>query len=323
MSTFLNLYFENIYIIGDSISDTGTLIQASKDILLKLSLEQKTQFEVSKIHQFSLTPPYENNCLTNGNTFPYWLSQLIDKPLLPAWNYQTFNVNSISLGQNYSCIGARIKCFNFITGLGKIIFNEFNLENQVYAILKQHHKAKHKDLLIVNIGTNDLIFAKIDESMEENINFLINELQKNLQLLIKHGFKNIIIFEIMDLGKIPRFINDFNLSIKMSNMSQLFNEKLKKTMNLNIEKNANLKIKIYPFFSIIKDLKTDFEQKEFDNLKNEVCKLDLNSMMNKGIITPKNFCIHNSKSFFVDDVHFTEEIHKKIAKNLFLFINKF
>ncbi len=98
------------------------------------------------------------------------------------------------------------------------------MPKQAKALLK-HHQLTENDLVIINIGGNELINAvnisDINES-KATINNAINIQKATIINLINNNARKIIVANAPDISKTPSFLNSYNMD-KAKNLSEYFN----------------------------------------------------------------------------------------------------
>ncbi len=239
----------------------------------------------------------------------------------PAWEYHYNQINSSQVGNNYSLIGARIEETDSKSGLNNIIFNHFTIEKQINSLITQH-KIDFNDWILINIGTNDLIFHYQKNAI---IDKLLTKLKNELEKLVAKNAQKIILFEIIDLGQVPRFKNHLNAPL-LTFLCYQFNKKIKNLANELMTKNPHVFIEIYRLFEEINLLEKKFIAKNSENQLQNFGKLNLLKINKQGIVElmgSDNLNLQKINNYFyVDDVHLNSWVHDQIANDFYNFLQK-
>ncbi|WP_342190085.1 SGNH/GDSL hydrolase family protein [Spiroplasma endosymbiont of Dilophus febrilis] len=207
-----DIRYNNLYFLGDSLSDSGAFIGVAREFNI---------FNIFKSQEFE-APLYKDFC-SNGPTYSQILANKLGIKLVPAWRFKFLKQIYEKIGNNYAVAGAQITKLPFWK-LKSIFCNNFSLPKQAKTLLK-HHQLTENDLVIINIGGNELINAvnisDINES-KATINNAINIQKATIINLINNNARKIIVANAPDISKTPSFLNSYNMD-KAKNLSEYFN----------------------------------------------------------------------------------------------------
>lgn len=300
----------NLYVLGDSLSDTGGFVLALSESL-------------GNFKKIAMVEPYYKNSFSNGPVAAQILAQKLGFELNPGFNFKVFPGRICNLvGNNYAIGGSQI-VKRIKSPFYQLFLNNLTIDEQSNALLT-HHDLKKDDLIFLEIGGNDVIYAlslQTREEQENVINEAINIKEQVVKKLLSHGAKKILISNVADLGKIPRFV-ETDKSYRATQLSVLFNEKLiamikkLKVLFPNYINHFNL-------FKIFRNLLNEFSTKSNSNItvgyydeEIDFFKIIKESKMSINTTLKTNKDISNY--FFFDSVHPTKGVHEKIANELFI-----
>ena len=261
--------FDQLYVFGDSLSDTGNIYNATGKI-------------------FPQSPPYFEGRFSNG---PLWVDYLGDQLGLKPTLFTTLPSTPATQGINFAFGGAS-------SGSGNAVVPNPNLPGVLQQVLgfagtlqANNQTADPNALYTLWGGANDFLFSNPKDSTTP-----ISNISLALNTLVKVGAKNILVFNLPDLGKLPAAkINDRNPTTLSKSTSE-FNLGFAQTVNA-LSQNPNLNIipiDIYSLFNQASALR-------FTNVT-ESCLSRLD------ICNPAN-----NKFVFWDDFHPTTAVHKLVA----------
>ncbi|MFV2057426.1 MAG: SGNH/GDSL hydrolase family protein [Thiohalomonadales bacterium] len=227
--------FADLYVFGDSLSDTGNL--------------------ASVIGDFPL--PYFDNRVSNGPVAVEVLGGLLG---LPA--NASLHLIGQDAGTNYAVVSARAG------GTEPI-----DLSTQVNAFLAVHGFSAPSDALyIMFIGSNDVRDARdvVDKQLAHTLlNNAVDNIRVNLDKLILSGARSIVVVNVADIGNIPETIMlaeqslDPGLIKRTTKKTRIFNRYLKKTLH-DIEETHDMEIEIFNLFKYTKKVIEHAEAYGFD-----------------------------------------------------------
>lgn len=214
--------------------------------------------------------------ITDGTTWPVLLSELLDtkKTLLPY----------VQGGTNFAYVGALTN---------GIVINP-SLIDQVNLLMSP--TMSKNDPVFVFGGSNDFFFTTPSSGavIAQNIENIIQTLHNN-------GFKNLIIFNLPNLGKIPSSLQDTIFVTE----SLAFNAALPQLL-----KTKNYPILQIDFFSMFEDVLNNFQNYGFIS----------NSLLNASGGDPLEVPTAGY-AFWYDGTHPTEATHRIIADYVFAILN--
>lgn len=177
-----------VVVFGDSLSDNGNLYEYMD-------------------HQLPMSPPYYQGRFTNG---PVWIELLMDK---------LYPVNGQSHLLDYAFGGAGISLEEHSDD------GEFSLNNQIQSYLDSNQQLALSDsLYVVWIGANN--YFNLPDNPDEVIDAVIKGIESNVENLIQHGARHVMLLNIPNLSKIPAAI-EYEAVQELGSMSLEHNRRLK------------------------------------------------------------------------------------------------
>ncbi|MHC5937444.1 SGNH/GDSL hydrolase family protein [Nostoc sp.] len=226
--------FDQLYVFGDSLSDTGNIYNATG----------KT---------YPASPPYFEGRFSDG---PVWVDYLGDqlglKPtLLTDINFTTIPPTPIpTQGINFAFGGAS-------SGLDSAILPNQNLPGVLKQVLgfagtlkANNQTADPNALYTLWGGANDFFFLNPEDSTTP-----ISNISLALNTLVGVGAKNILVFNLPDLGKLPAAKIDNRNPTTLSKSTSEFNLGLAKTVS-DLSQNPNLNIFSVDTYSLFNQAST-------------------------------------------------------------------
>ncbi|QLE42151.1 SGNH/GDSL hydrolase family protein [Nostoc sp. C052] len=267
--------FDQLYVFGDSLSDIGNIYNASGQT-------------------YPPSPPYFEGRFSNG---PNWVDYLgnqlgLHPTLVTDINFTTIPPTPIpTQGINFAFGGAT-------SGLDNAVFPNQNLPG----VLKQvsgfagilqanNQTADPNALYTLWAGANDFLFVNPEDSATP-----ISNISQALNTLAGIGAKNILVFNLPDLGQLPGANKDGRNPTTLSNSTSAFNLGLAQTVS-TLGQNPDLNITYIDTNSLFNQASTF----GFTNVT-ESC-LDRLDICNPA----------NNNFLFWDDFHPTTAGHKVIA----------
>jgi len=231
--------FDDMVIIGDSLSDTGNLLELSSAIL---------RLDPGAFPQaFPMTPPYAPGRFSDG---PLWVETLADRvghpqAAAPAGvALGTAVLPGIPGGNNYSVAGA-------LAGYGGTIFGEApptGLRFQVEFYLQQHGgTADASTLYVVVGGGNDVRVQTATQPSKVMRDSALYAAAQSYRDVVKRladaGARTFVVANVPDFGATPEARYIFNLSAVATDATNVFNgysdrllEKLAEQQGLTLAK---------------------------------------------------------------------------------------
>lgn len=280
-ATWADNTYSNVFIFGDSLSDTGNY--------------------ASIAGKFP-NPPYYKNRISNGLIAVDILAKSLNLTAKPS-----LHLVGASSGTNYAVYGARS------SGVKAI-----DLPAQINAFLSnQNGTAPENALYVVFIGSNDVLAASnITDKILANqtIDTAVMEQGVQIQTLIDAGAKYLLVINVVDISVIPainQFITQNPQRVKQAkNLSKRYNTKLKRVLK-EIEHSNKNKIELLRFnlYEVFKNLLNDAQEAGFTNTT-EACFSSLTLKFNPGCEFGANF----PNYIFFDEFHPTARVHKIIGE---------
>jgi len=210
LSTFIPLKaaaknFDQLYVFGDSLSDTGNLYKLTKD-------------------QIPLTPPYFKGRFSNG---PVWVETLGTKLKIPT-----------AATKNFAVGGATTTKTNSLNQLLGVQLP--SLPTQLNTFGSTVSKPSPNALYVLWVGANDyLILPK--EKRTTNTQVVVNRISNSVNQLIAEGARTIVVVNLPDLGKLPQE-KALATSSAVSGVTKRHNRNLNKALQTLAQQNRKVKI---------------------------------------------------------------------------------
>lgn len=305
------LTINNFYVIGDSLSDTGSGALA------------KTQYlqndESNKIKQILVSEPFYCNSWSNGPVAAQVVANKFNLTLSPGWNFTLNQQNFNHIGNNYAVFGEIAD--NSINQLQET----FNINHQVAMLLNQH-KLVSNDAVLFEIGSNDIasILTKNEAQVKIKINNVINNEKQGLETLINHGARNIVATDVPDLTLTPKIKKLLqNNAIKLANAQTIclnFQKKWEIMINNLNKKYINI---IHPY-KLSYYLPHYMEQFALDKkgiIDQSAAKTELKELPNTIIYRPKyNPLVTKATEknyFYFDEFHPSQWFHNLMGNDIY------
>ena len=271
--------FNEIYVFGDSLSDTGNLASVTQ----------------------AFPAPFFNNRVSNGPNAVDNIAQHFGLNVDPS-----LHLIGPSLGTNYAVSGARAASNESI-----------DLPTQISAfLLNKAGRAPVDALYIIFIGGNDVRDARDSARVSRSIRIIRNAVRNEssqIQKLITAGAKNIMVFNIADIGRIPdttlltELSNNNRLARKATNYTRLYNVLLSIRMRLLEHKN-NINITEFDFFKVFSKILDNPSDFDFTN-STQACFSQLSFSFNSEC----NFGASFGEFVFFDEIHPTARAHELLG----------
>ncbi|MEH1856174.1 MAG: SGNH/GDSL hydrolase family protein [Nostoc sp.] len=270
--------FDQLFVFGDSLSDTGNIYNVTNAIG----------------QPYPPSPPYFEGRFSNG---PIWVDYLGDqlglKPtLLTDINFTTIPPTPVpTQGINFAFGGAS-------TGLDNAVFPDQGLPgvlkqvSDFAGILQANHQtADPNALYTLWAGANDFLFLNHEDSTTP-----ISNVSQALNTLAAIGAKNILVFNLPDLGKVPGVKTEGLNPTTLSESSREFNLGLGQTVS-TLRQNPNLNITYV----------------DINSLFNQASRFGFTNVTDSCKDSPDICYSSNNKFLFWDDFHPTTAAQKVIA----------
>lgn len=295
----LSKTYDNVYVFGDSLSDTGNLAAAIGSDLP--------------------TPPYFQNRITNGQVAVEALSHKLGLKLEPSYYFL-----GIENGTNYAVAGASA------AEEGPIPEPQ-NLQTQIGAFLYNHMWSAPSDsLYVVFIGGNDVRHARgelnpFDPTDLTAAQGILNEaatiVAGAVDTLIQRGAQHILVVNAPNIGAIPetRMVAEAYglpwLPGVTAGLTEYFNIVLEKSLQFVEAKNA-MPVARFDLYSAFSSLLANAHLLDISNTT-DACYLTHDNQLFP-IVNPlcldSNLEADPNSFFFIDEIHPTKSVHKAIGK---------
>jgi len=275
--------FSNMFVFGDSLSDTGNLAALPEFSFLNL-------------------PPYSRG-FSNGDR----AVEVLGKSLGLTANPSLYLLGQ-SAGTNYAVAGGRARGTNPI-----------DLSAQIGTFLVTHGSMAPSDALyIVFIGGNDVRDARdeVDKDLaDEHISSAVKSIEFNLNTLVAAGAKAIVVVNVTDMGSIPESLQsvDKTLSNRATELTMQFNAELSRMVQ-RIEQDLDIDLVEFDLFHFFRLTLNDSIALGFEHKQDE-CFSSVTFYFNRDC----NF----DKFVFFDEIHPTKRIHERIGRALFAVVPEF
>lgn len=181
--------------------------------------------------QLPMSPPYYEGRFSNG---PVWIELLVNS---------SFAHDKKSHLLDYAFGGA---------GVSEDPDNLFSLHKQVDSYLLTHNdKAESDSLFAVWIGSNNYLALPEDEA--NTVKEVNDGISKELQRLVDHGAKYILVANLPDLGHVPA-AKDFDEPELLSRLSKAHNEELERHMGDLKVKNPSIEWVFFDVYTEVNDM---------------------------------------------------------------------
>ncbi|MBN3897591.1 MAG: SGNH/GDSL hydrolase family protein [Nostoc sp. NOS(2021)] len=262
--------FDQLYVFGDSLSDTGNIYNASGGT-------------------YPLSPPYFQGRFSDG---PIWVDYLGNQLGLKSTLFTTIPSTPIpTQGINFAFGGAS-------SGLDNAILPNANLPGVLQQVLDfagtlqaNHQTADPNALYTLWGGADDLLFVNPKDPTTP-----ISNISEALNILAGVGAKNILVFNLPDLGKLPAD-QAYNLNpATLSESTSEFNSGLATTVSA-LSENPDLNIISVDTYSLF----------------NQASALGLTNVT-ESCLSNLDICNPGNNTFLIwDGLHPTTAAHKLIA----------
>ncbi|WP_186647435.1 SGNH/GDSL hydrolase family protein [Fluviispira vulneris] len=344
-----NVNFERLYVLGDSLSDTGASTGSitkyrnncdDKDLnpfilnLLNLGFLADICSKLPEKISFA-SPAHMGRSFTNGKVAAEVLAEKMNLELSPAWKVNDLSLfgfvnfkGSSQLGTNYAISGAKAAIGNDMADT--LFLNNFTLNQQVSALIAgKGNRDMRNDLFLIMIGANDIISATFN-SNNLIIDNAVFEIEKSLISLYNEGARNFIITNVPNIASLPLIKAD--LKHRAEHLSIDYNFKLNaKITDFKINhSDANIiYIDLYKLFDNLKqdyshngiDFSTPCTSNISDTMINNVDFSLLLNIINSGKLPFEyiNGCSAQTinNHFFFDSVHPSSWGHEKLGNKMY------
>ncbi|MBD2438618.1 SGNH/GDSL hydrolase family protein [Nostoc sp. FACHB-110] len=285
-STAFAADFSKLYVFGDSLSDTGNIYKATNQ-----AYPPSSNYDPTQPGPYNPSQPYYNGHFSNG---PIWVEYLGNELGLKPTLYTDLTTTPPTQGINFAFGGAS-------TGIDNAVFPNQGLPGVLSQVglftkpyLDNNQKLDPNALYTVWAGANDFLFLDDKDAATP-----VNNISQALGLLAQAGAKNILVFNLPNLGALPAAKNGRD-PITLEQSTTAFNTGLATTIAA-LDKNYDLNIVSFDAYSL------------FDEVIHNPSIYGFNDVTNP-CLTRLDVCQQDpSKFLFWDDVHPTTFAHKLIA----------
>ncbi len=279
--------FSNIYVFGDSFSDTGNL---------------------ASIPEFDIfnQPPYDRG-LSNGPRAVEVLAENLGLSVDPSLHHLEGQT-----GTNYSVIAARARARE-----GEII----DLNTQINAfLLRANFVAPADALYVISIGGNDIRDARDEKNPIKAFRILrqaVGGIDEAIRTLVDNGARSILVTNASDVGAVPEtaaLAESTGIKILARTATvktRIFNRKLSRKL-AKIERDLNVDLVDFDLFSFYQSFLRNRTALGFTNAS-EGCFSTATLTFNPDCENGANF----DKFVFFDEFHPTARTSERIGRALF------
>jgi phospholipase/lecithinase/hemolysin len=273
--------FSNFYVFGDSLSDTGNVFAASGGLVApKTAIPQD--------------PPYFQGRFSNGQV---WVDYLGDQLGLNPTPYFTLNPTIPNQGINFAVGGAN-------SGQGNAIVPDVPLPGVLeqvglltLPIFQANQKLDPNALYAVSGGANDYLFGQANPAQT------VQNLSDAVGLLASSGAKNILVFNLPDLGKIP-LASATGQSSNLTALTNDHNKRLAEELG-KFSNNSDLNLISVDVFSLFNQVEANPGEFGFQNVTTPCVVGDFKTIL--------SVCSQPNDYLFFDSVHPTTGVQKLVA----------
>lgn len=277
------LLYSDLYIFGDSLSDTGNLYRLTG-------------------HTQPVSPPYDNGRFSNG---PVWVEDLADKLGLGA-------APSLQGGHDFAFGGAQTG----ITVVNPSPTKLIDLPRQLNAFQSTVSQPQEDALYALWIGANDINAFLEDQptpssqDVADFINDAVGNIADSVSVLAQGGMQHLLALNVPDLSKTPLAIaatqNNPAALAGIQGLVSNFNSAFENTL-LGLSQNEGFSLSLVDTFGALDDIVANPDNYGLSNVIDPCWTGDYTSP-NSGQV-----CSNPQNHLFWDDLHPTEKGHEIIA----------
>ncbi|MEH2193042.1 MAG: SGNH/GDSL hydrolase family protein [Nostoc sp.] len=275
--------FSKFYVFGDSLSDTGNVFAATGGL-------------VAPTTAIPQEPPYFQGRFSNQQV---WVDYLGDELGLTPSPYITLNPTIPNQGINFAVGGASSGQGNAVVPNAPLpgVLEQVGLLTQ--PTLQANQKLDPDALYAVWGGANDYVFGQATNTTQT-----VQNLSDAVGLLALSGAKNILVFNLPDLGKIPLASAIPGLSSNLTALTNKHNKELADELG-KYSKNSDLNLISVDVFSLFNQVEANPEKFGFQNVTTPCVVGNLQTTI--------SVCSQPNDYLFFDSVHPTTGVHKLVA----------
>ncbi|WP_373530509.1 SGNH/GDSL hydrolase family protein [Nostoc sp.] len=274
--------FTKFYVFGDSLSDTGNVFTATGGL-------------VAPTTAIPQEPPYFQGRFSNQQV---WVDYLGDQLGLTPSPYITLNPTIPNQGINFAVGGASSGQGNAVVPNAPLpgVLEQVGLLTQ--PILQVNQKLDPNALYAVWGGANDYVFGQATNATQTAQN-----LSDAVGLLASSGAKNILVFNLPDLGKIP-FAFATEQSNNLTALTNDHNNKLAEELG-KFSNNSDLNLISVDVFSLFNQVQANPGKFGFKDVTNPCLVGNFQTII--------SVCPQPNDYLFFDSVHPTTGVHQLVA----------
>ncbi|ODH01181.1 GDSL family lipase [Nostoc sp. KVJ20] len=282
--------FTNFYVFGDSLSDTGNVFAATGGL-------------VAPTTAIPQAPPYFQGRFSNERV---WVDYLGEQLGLKPSPYITLNTTIPNQGINFAVGGASSGQGNAVVPSAPLpgVLEQVGLLTQ--PILQANQKLDPNALYAVWGGANDYVFSQATDTAQT-----VQNLSDSVGLLASSGAKNILVFNLPDLGKIP-FAFATGLSSNLTGLTNDHNTRLAEELG-KFSNNSDLNLISVDVFSLFNEVQANPGKFGFKDVANPCVVGNFQTII--------SVCPQPNDYLFFDSVHPTTGVHKLVAETTLAAIN--
>lgn len=271
--------FSDMYIFGDSLSDSGNVADKMGSL-------------------WNITIPYgENGRFSNG---PVWHEHLSDRLGMAR---ETFSRNG---GNNYAYGGAKVDSGDFITSLAADSYKEQITD---YTAGLGGNQADSNALYISWIGGNDIRGLVGESNTQSAIDTALDSLAGMLGNLLNNGVTNLLVPNLPDIGAIPEFAGNAANSAQASDLTNAWNAGLAQRLDTLYQTHQSAKIYHFDVHSLFQQMMSTPANFGFTDVTNQ-CR----SVGGWFGWRYEIECSNADTTLFWDEIHPTTAAHNKLSE---------
>ncbi|ARV60306.1 GDSL family lipase [Nostocales cyanobacterium HT-58-2] len=281
--------FSQFNVFGDSLSDTGNVFN------LTGGLRNSTQ-------AIPPSPPYFNGRFSNNKVWVDFVGEELGLTPTPITNLAVQLTTTLPNGTNYAFGGSNSGEDNaFVPGIPGVLAQ---VRSYTQPFLTSNQKVDPNGLYAIWGGANDYLF-----SQKTDVNQIVKNLSDSVELLAQAGAKNILVFNLPDLGKAPLVFGSENSSI-LTTLTNIHNAELATSVDQLSNKIPGVNIIPVDINSLVTRVLTNPREFGFKDVTNP-CVVG-NTIQGK----IESVCDNPNDFLFFDTVHPTSPTHRLVANTV-------
>jgi phospholipase/lecithinase/hemolysin len=274
--------FSKFYVFGDSLSDTGNVFAATGGLTAPTTAIPQD-------------PPYFQGRFSNERV---WVDYLGEQLGLTPSPYITLNPAIPNQGVNFAVGGASSGQGNAVVPNAPLpgVLEQVGLLTQ--PTLQANQKLDPDALYAVWGGANDYVFGQATNTTQT-----VQNLSNAVGLLASSGAKNILVFNLPDLGKIP-LASTTGVSSNLTALTNDHNKKLAEELG-KYSNYSDLNLISVDVFSLFNQVEANPGEFGFKDVSTPCVVGDFQTII--------SVCTQPNDYLFYDSVHPTTGVHKLVA----------